>query len=484
MQHLPIFADLKRRHCLVVGGGHVAARRVKLLLEAGASVTVIAPQLCEELATRARSREIVVEPDTFADQSLHDYWLVVAATDDQNVNLRVAQAAEAARRLCNVVDQPALCSFIMPAIIDRAPITIAIGSGGNAPVLARWIKGVIETLVPARVGRLGALAGRWRERVKQAITDPGERQRFWQQIFTGTAAEQVYAGREQAAAHTLENALTRWHSDDAAHAGEAWLVGAGPGSPDLITLRGRQLLAQADVVLYDRLVNPQILQYARKDGELIPVGKSPGKHTVTQAQINQLLVRLVAEGKRVCRLKGGDPMVFGRAGEELQALVDAGLPFQVVPGVSAVEGCAAYAGIPLTLRGVARTVMLATGHTEIDAHRRADLANFRSGQTLAVYMGVAGYPVICAELIRLGHDPHTPVAVIENGTLPEQRVVRATLATLPAACETEVIGSPALLLVGDTTRCAERFGWFAPERLVMADGQRRTDTETTNGSTR
>ncbi len=483
MQHLPIFADLKQRQCLVVGGGHVAARRVKLLLDAGASVTVIAPELCDELAARARSREIVVELARFTDQSLQACWLVVAATDDHDVNARVARAAEAARRLCNVVDQPALCSFIMPAIIDRAPITIAIGSGGNAPVLARWIKGVIETLLPTRVGRLGALAGRWRERVKQSIPDTGERQRFWQQIFSGTTAEQVYAGRDEAAADSLADALSHWHGNDRARAGEAWLVGAGPGSPDLITLRGRQLLAQADVVLYDRLVNPQLLQYARKDGELIPVGKSPGRHTVTQEQINQLLVRLVAEGRRVCRLKGGDPMVFGRAGEELQALVDAGLPFQVVPGVSAVEGCAAYAGIPLTLRGVARTVMLATGHTEIDAHRRADLANFRSGQTLAVYMGVAGYPVICAELIRLGHDPRTPVAVIENGTLPEQRVVRATLATLPAACETEVIGSPALLLVGDTTRCAERFGWFAPERLVMADGARDTNTETTNGST-
>jgi uroporphyrin-III C-methyltransferase / precorrin-2 dehydrogenase / sirohydrochlorin ferrochelatase len=469
MEHLPLFADLRNRHCLVVGGGQVAARRVRLLLSAGARITVISPQVHADLLAREDAGGIRVLRETFASHDLEPYWLVVAATDDHDVNQHVANCAEKSKIWCNVVDQPALCSFIMPAIINRAPITVAIGSGGNAPVLARWLKGVIESLLPARVGQLGALAGRWRERVKAHIPDPDKRQRFWQRIFGGGAAEHVYAGRDEAASQALESALADWDDERDAQTGEAWLVGAGPGSPDLITLRGRQLLSQADVVLYDRLVNPVLLEYARKDGELIPVGKRPGRHTMKQSQINQLLVRLVAEGKRVCRLKGGDPMVFGRAGEELQALLDAGLPFQVVPGVSAVEGCAAYAGIPLTLRGVARTVMLATGHTEIDEHRRADLAAFRPGQTLALYMGVAGYPVISAELIRLGHDPDTPVAVVENGTLPEQRVIRATIATLPAACETHMIGSPALLLVGETTRCADRFGWFAPAGLVRAD---------------
>jgi uroporphyrin-III C-methyltransferase / precorrin-2 dehydrogenase / sirohydrochlorin ferrochelatase len=469
MQHLPIFAHLNGRPCLVVGGGHLAERRVRLLKSAGARVTVLAPQISASLEALGAAGEITLERAAFWNQPLAPYWLVVAATDNHEVNRRVAAAAEQAQRLCNVVDEPALCTFIMPAIIDRAPVTIAIGSGGNAPVLARWLKGVIESVLPLRVGRLAALAGRWRSRVKDTITDASLRQRFWQQIFTGATAEHAYAGRDEAAEQEIADALRRFARAGEHRRGEAWLVGAGPGSPDLITLRGRQLLAQADVVLYDRLVNPKLLEFARRDGELISVGKKAGQHSITQKQINSLLVRLVSSGQRVCRLKGGDPMIFGRAGEELEALVEAGLPFQVVPGVSAVEGCAAYAGIPLTLRGVARTVLLATGHTEIDEHRRQDLAAFRPGQTLALYMGVAGYPAISEELIRIGHDAGTPVAVVENGTLDEQRVIRTTLGALPEACRRFAIASPALLLIGETTRNAERYGWFAPDRIEVLD---------------
>jgi uroporphyrin-III C-methyltransferase / precorrin-2 dehydrogenase / sirohydrochlorin ferrochelatase len=469
MQHLPIFASLNDRPCLVVGGGHVAERRVRLLKSAGARVTVLAPQITAPLQALGDAGEITLERAAFSDQPLTPFWLVVAATDDHDVNRRVAAAAEQAQRFCNVVDEPALCTFIMPAIIDRAPVTIAIGSGGNAPVLSRWLKGVIESVLPMRVGKLAALAGHWRPQVKDAITEPSLRQRFWQQIFTGTAAEHAYAGRDEAAEQEIGRALRDFTKDGAHRHGEAWLVGAGPGSPDLITLRGRQLLAQADAVLYDRLVNPKLLEFARRDGELICVGKTAGQHSITQKQINSLLVQLVSSGKRVCRLKGGDPMIFGRAGEELEALAAAGLPFQVVPGVSAVEGCAAYAGIPLTLRGVARTVLLATGHTEIDEHRRQDLAAFRPGQTLALYMGVAGYPAISQEMIRLGHDPGTPVAVVENGTLEQQRVIRTTLRALPEACRRFAIASPALLLVGETTRNAERYGWFAPHRIEVLD---------------
>jgi uroporphyrin-III C-methyltransferase/precorrin-2 dehydrogenase/sirohydrochlorin ferrochelatase len=283
----------------------------------------------------------------------------------------------------------------------------------------------------------------------------------------GAAAEHALAGRDAEGEEALEAALERWRSGTTdPHAGEAYLVGAGPGSPDLITLRGRQLLAHAEVVLYDRLVNPAILEFARRDAELVCVGKKAGRPSITQAQLNRLLVQLVKSGKRVCRLKGGDPMIFGRVGEELEALTKAGLPFQIVPGVSAVEGCAAFAGIPLTLRGVAEAVLITTGHTQ--DHSSPDLAQYRPGQTLALYMGVAHFGAIADELIANGHDSTTPVAIVENGTRDEQRVIRAALVDLARISAEHAVKSPALLLVGETVRCAERYRWFDRGALVVA----------------
>lgn len=478
MRHLPLFATLADRECLVVGGGVVAERRARLLLEAGARVTVLAPAFGAPLEALADGEpRLRLERRGFDDETVEPYWVVVAATDDPAVNARVAASAERARRFCNVVDDPALCSFIMPAIVDRDPVTIAISSGGTSPVVSRWIKGLIETLVPLRVGALARLAGEWRARVRSALPDADRRRHFWQQAVQGEAAEHAFAGRDAAAEAALARELAAWRREGpdpgpsrpgaGRSRGEAWLVGAGPGNPELITLRGRQLLATADVVLYDRLGAPELLRFARRDAELISVGKTPHRPSITQTQINRLLVEHVAAGKRVCRLKGGDPMVFGRAGEELEALVEAGLSFQIVPGVSAVEGCAAYAGVPLTLRQVARTLMISTGHTNADG--AGDLASFRSGQTLALYMGVAQYAAISGELIDLGHDPGTPVAVVENGTTDAQRVVRTTLSLLPRASEHLGIRPPALLLIGRTAELAERYAWFGPSRLEVFD---------------
>ena len=391
---------------------------------------------------------------------------MVAATGDRAVNARVAADAAAAKRFCNVVDDPSLCSFVMPAIVDRAPVTIAIGTSGLSPTLARWIKGLMEMLLPARLGALASLAGSWRERVRAAVPDAAERRRFWEGVVAGEVAEHAFAGRDAAAEDALRTALAASESHDRVeHRGEAYLVGAGPGSPDLITIRGRQLLATADVVLYDRLVGPELLSYARRDAELISVGKTPRRPSITQKQLNRLLVRLVQSGKRVCRLKGGDPLVFGRGGEELDALASAGLRFQVVPGVSAAEGCAAYAGIPLTLRGTAQAVLLATGHTEDE--RGAGLTEFKPGQTLALYMGVAQYAEIAAALIAHGHDPETPVAVVESGTTRRQRVVRTVLRSLGEAQAALEIQPPALLIVGETTRFAERYAWFEPSKIEV-----------------
>jgi uroporphyrin-III C-methyltransferase/precorrin-2 dehydrogenase/sirohydrochlorin ferrochelatase len=467
MQHLPLFADLKHRPCVVVGGGSVAERRVRQLLDAGAEVTVIAPQLNAPLAKLAAVGEVRWAATRFAPAPpLEPYWLVVAATDDPAINADVAAAAQATKRFCNVVDDPARSSFIMPAIVDRDPVTIAVSSAGHSPVMARWLKGLIEAIVPVRVGALALLAGRFRERVRNAIPNVNERRRFWEQALSSDAAGHALAGRDAQSARALEAALERWRSTTAERVGEAYLVGAGPGSPDLITLRGRQLLAHAEVVLYDRLVNPAILEFARRDAEVICVGKKAGRPSITQAQLNRLLVQLVKSGKRVCRLKGGDPMIFGRVGEELEALTKAGLPFQIVPGVSAVEGCAAFAGIPLTLRGVAEAVLITTGHTQ--DHSSPNLALYRPGQTLALYMGVAHFGAIADELIANGHAPATPVAIVENGTRDEQRVIRAALGDLARVSAEHAVESPALLLVGDTVRCAERYRWFDRGALIVA----------------
>ena len=472
MRHLPLFASLEDKPCLIVGGGVVAERRARLLREAGARVTLRAPRFSDALERLAADDPAVtLERRPFEDDDVEPFWLVVAATDDPAVNARAAAAANRARRFCNVVDDAERSSFIMPAIVDRDPVTIAISSGGLSPVVSRHVKGIVESLVPARIGALARLAGRWRERVRAAIPDADARRRFWQDLVAGPAAEHCYAGRDADAERVLEQALGEQASGSggtpAGRTGEAWLVGAGPGNPDLITLRGRQLLAAADVVLYDRLGAPKLLEYARRDAELIAVGKTPGQPSITQPQINRLLVELVSSGKRVCRLKGGDPMVFGRAGEELEALVEAGLPFQIVPGVSAIEGCAAYAGIPLTLRNVSRALLITTGHVDNDAS--SDLASFRPGQTLALYMGVAHYAEIAADLLRLGHDPETPATVVEKGTTDAQRVIRTVLRLLPSAAERLGISPPALLIVGETARLAERFAWFAPGAVHVYD---------------
>ena len=470
MQTLPLFAKIQSRRCLVVGGGTVATRRVEQLVKAGAQVTVVAPELSEQLTEWAKVGRIEAIRERFDGALIADFWLIVAATNDRAVNQAVAAAAEAAKRFCNVVDEPELCTFIMPTIIDRDPITIAISSAGRSPVLARWIKGVIEETLPNRVGALASLAGRWRDRVKATLPDLDDRRRFWQATLSGEVADHAFAGREALSETALDEALARWQ--DAVNGpavGQAYLVGAGPGDPELITLRGRKLLARADAVLYDQLVNPKILEYARRDAELISVGKRAGEVSIRQEQLNRLLVSLVRSGKHVCRLKGGDPMVFGRIGEELAALTVAGLPFQIVPGVSAVEGCAAYAGIPLTLRDEARAILIATGHTT--DHSAADLSAYRADQTLALYMAVANFAEIAERLIALGHPRNLPLAVIENGTTEKQRVIRATLKSLPAIAKEHNVRSPALLLIGETVRYAERYAWFNPQ-IVGLDAER------------
>ena len=447
MDHLPVFLQLNHRPCLVVGGGVVAERKTQLLIRAGAAVTVIARDLTDELVRLRDDGKIVHRAGEFADRLLAGMRVVIAATDDSEVNRQVSRAAEDAGILCNVVDDGAASTFIVPVIVDRSPVVVAIGTSGNAPVLAQRLKSQIEAWLPARIGALATQAGRWRELVKKRFSTLQERRRFWQRFFDGPIAEHLLANRRQEAERALRLELIENVVPHTRSVGEAYIVGAGPGDPGLVTLRGQQLIGHADVVLYDRLVSDEILDFARKDAQRIFVGKTADSISITQDEINEQMLALVRKGRRVCRLKGGDPFIFGRGGEEVQALANAGLPFQVVPGISAALGCAAYAGIPLTHRGISSSVTFATA--KLDGDVAPDWKTLaRPGQTLVLYMNVGWVADSARQLIGHGLPAETPVAMIENGTTDQQRVLRASLATIADDAVEARIRAPAVLIVG------------------------------------
>ncbi|MBI4082566.1 MAG: uroporphyrinogen-III C-methyltransferase [Candidatus Lambdaproteobacteria bacterium] len=466
MDYLPIFMKLQGRACTVISGGAVARRKVELLLRAGARVSVVAPALEPVLAGWARAGVLEHRPAGFTPACLAAAAVVIAATDDRAVNRQAAQAAQHRGIPVNVVDDPAACTFIVPAIVDRSPIVVAVSSGGRAPVLARLLRARLEQVVSGGYGRLAELAGRFRSRIKARLRDPRARNRFWERVFQGPVAELALAGREREAgaalAVELEHAAGR-----AGIPGAVWLVGAGPGDAELLTLRAARLLQEADAIVYDRLVSRDILALARRDAERIDVGKSAGHATLTQAEINALLLRLARAGQRVVRLKGGDPFIFGRGGEEQEALAAAGIRCEVVPGITAAAGCAARLGIPLTHREHAHSVVLATGHPSPGG--AAALPPVAPGQTLVVYMGMARLPALCTGLLAQGLSPDTPAALIQEGTTERERSAVGTLATLPALAALHAFRAPALLIVGDVVRfgCgreagSERSAWTAP----------------------
>jgi uroporphyrin-III C-methyltransferase/precorrin-2 dehydrogenase/sirohydrochlorin ferrochelatase len=460
MDALPIFMKIKGRRCVVVGGGEVAARKVTMLLKAGAEVHVISPELHHELADLVAAGTIRHLPSLFDASQLGEARLVIAATDDEATNRAVFVAADSRHIPVNVVDSPDLCTFTMPSIVERHPITIAISSGGTAPVLARMIRARIETLVPASYGRLAALAAEFRDRVKARFANTQERRIFWEGVFQGPIGERVLSGQEASAREALKSALVG--DADALNHGEVYLVGGGPGDPDLLTFRALRLMQQADVCVYDKLVSKEVIELVRRDAELIYVGKARDQHTLPQEEINDLLVRLAKEGKRVLRLKGGDPFIFGRGGEEIETLMQHGVPFQVVPGITAANGVSAYAGIPLTHRDHAQSCVFTTGHLK-DGTVNLDWPSLvRPNQTVVIYMGLVGLDEICKQLIAHGMDASTPAAVVQQGTTVRQKVVVADLATLADSVHAADMKPPCLTIVGDVVKLREKLAWFEP----------------------
>ncbi|MFM5115951.1 siroheme synthase CysG [Aeromonas hydrophila] len=455
MDYLPIFCRLDNKPVLLVGGGEVAERKARLLLDAGAQLTVVAPELDPELAELAANGSIEWLAGEFAPQQLAGKWLVVAATDRREVNALVYQSANQARIFANVVDDPKRSSFIMPSIIDRSPLMVAISSGGKAPVLARLLREKLEALLPQHLGAVAAFAGSLRERVKARFASMGERRRFWERLLGADRLGQALARGDSASANQLADSL---FADESQTAGEVVLVGAGPGDPGLLTLHALRQMQQADVVVYDRLVSDEVMALVRRDAKRIFVGKQAGNHCVPQEGINQLLLEEAKKGQRVVRLKGGDPFIFGRGGEELETLVGSSIGFQVVPGITAASGCAAYAGIPLTHRDHAQSVRFVTAHGKGGAQDLDWPLLAKDKQTLVFYMGLSSCATIRKQLLTHGKAGDTPVALIERGTQPSQRVIRGTLDQLPELAVG--VESPALIMVGSVVTLADQLAWF------------------------
>jgi len=451
MDYLPIFLDVRGRPVLVVGAGSVAARKADLLLRAGAELAVVAPDVGTAIAELAGAGQVRLLRRRFEPADLNGVAAAIAATNDPATNQAVFAAARGAGIPVNVVDQPAISTFIFPAIVDRSPLIVAVSSGGASPVLARLMRARLESLIPAGYGRLAGLARRFRATVQARIADPDARRRFWESVLEGPVADAVLANQDAAAQSRLETML-----DAAAAApsprGEVYLVGAGPGDPDLLTFRALRLMQKADVVLHDRLIPPPLLDLVRRDADRIDVGKRRGNHAMAQDDIGRLMVKLAGEGRRVLRLKGGDPFMFGHGGEEADVLAANGITFQVVPGITAASGCAAYAGIPLTHRDHAQSCVFVTGHLA-DERKDLDWAMLAlPRQTLVVYMGLGNAAIIARQLIAHGAEPERPAAIVVDGTRPGQTVIGTTLADLPSAAARVADGATALIIIGDVVR--------------------------------
>ncbi|QOW53593.1 siroheme synthase CysG [Acinetobacter indicus] len=456
MDIFPISLKLQQQRCLIVGGGHIAYRKAGLLQKAGAIIDVVAPDIDAALLELVQQSQGHYEAAAFNTEiPLRQYRLVIAATDDAAINRQVFEACEAENVLVNSVDDPPHCRFMVPAIVDRSPLLISVATNGASPVLSRQIRTQLETSIPHGMGKLASFSGQWRAAVKAKIQNPDERRIFWENLYASPLKEQVFNDNLQEANRLIEQALQEWTTPK----GEVYLVGAGPGDPELLTLKALRLMQQADVVIYDRLVSDPIMELCRRDAEKIYVGKARSNHAVPQEGINALLVKYAQEGKRVCRLKGGDPFIFGRGGEEIEELFAAGVAFQVVPGITAASGCSAYTGIPLTHRNYAQSVRFLTGHLKEGSPELPWSELVYENQTLVLYMGLVGLEKICQKLIAHGQRPDMPVALVSKGTTPEQKVVVGTLADIASKVTEHQIQAPTLTIIGEVVKLREQLQW-------------------------
>jgi len=459
MDYFPLFLDARSLRCLIVGAGEVAARKLELIMKTPAHITVVAPWACDTVKRLAKNEKVTLIEREFIDSDLADKDMVFIATDKSETNQAIHDLAREQKVLVNVVDNTPLCQFITPSIVDRSPIIIAMSSGGVAPVLLRYLRQKLETVLPANLSKLGAFSEKFREKVKQTLNGVTARRYFWEDVLDGDIAEMVEKGQDSKADAAFETALTAAAENNQVQ-GQVYLVGAGPGDPDLLTFRALRLMQKADVVVYDRLVSPQILELVRRDAEKIYVGKAKSNHSLPQDDINQLMVDEAKKGNRVVRLKGGDPFIFGRGGEEIQTLIQHGIEFQVVPGITAANGASSYAGIPLTHRDHAQSVVFATGHLKDDTIDLNWQSLAHANQTIVFYMGLTGLPIICKKLIENGLTADTPIALIQSATTENQVVVTGTLSDITQNPATSALKPPTLIIVGTVVSLHNQLNWF------------------------
>ncbi len=463
MDYLPLFFKLENRNALLVGGGQVALRKARLLVRTKAIVTVISHEIDPQLQQLLDDNNGTAIIGEYSDSLLDGMLLVTAATDDEPLNRKVYADALARNIPVNVVDNPKLCTFVFPAIVDRSPIVIAISSGGQAPVLVRVLRAKLETLIPNGYSKLALLAGQFRSQVKKKFKTINQRRSFWESILQGQVAETMLAGRESQAYSMMRSKLE--NADTQLPAGEVYLVGAGPGDPELLTFKALRLMQQADVVMYDALVSKEVMELCRRDAELIFVGKNRDNHSVPQQNINQMLIDQAKKGRRVVRLKGGDPFIFGRGGEELQSLKAQGIPFQVVPGITAASACSTYAGIPLTHRDYSQSVTFVTGQQKNRSSELDYSLLARGEHTVVFYMGLHNLENICTKLIAAGQAADTPAAIVSRGTAIDQQVLVGTLETLVTLHAEKPLAAPALIIVGKVVLLQDQLKWFGETDL-------------------
>ncbi len=479
MDYLPVFLDIRNKKVIIEGDGTLAARRAERALSAGAEVILFAPHPGDEvneLMGHARLSHFARQPE---EGDFEGCILAYGATENPVRDERLQAWAKSAGALCNIADAPDLCDFIAPSIVDRTPITVAISTSGAAPVIARILRARLEAMLPASIGKLAEFASSYRERIAETIKSGTARRRFWENMIDGPAGDSFLFGNEARAREMIEEGLDCAARDDCLTQGEVYLVGAGPGDPDLLSFRALRLMQLCDVVLYDRLIGDGIMSLVRRDAERIFVGKQARKHTMPQEDIQNLMAKLALQGKRVLRLKGGDPFIFGRGGEEIETLAQHNIPFQVVPGVTAAAGCGAYAGIPLTHRDHAQSCVFVTAHGRDGARNEEWPKLVRSDQTVVVYMGLSSIHEWGDALSAANVDPQTPVAVVDNGTRSNQRVVTGTIGTIADKVHKAGLKGPSIGILGSVVSLRDKLNWYKHEgpSFQMGIGSVQADYE-------